>query len=99
MNITEGKTLAPSEQPVVVVVCVNQRIGPMAVSCGGSNSEAIADALQAGIEGRGLSAKVERIHCLGLCAKGPNVRFVPGGSWFHEVIPDDAETILDHLAG
>jgi len=70
----------------------------MAVSCGGSDSEAVADALEAGIDSRNLNAKVERIRCLGLCAKGPNVRFVPGGSWFHEVNPEDAVEILNHLA-
>jgi len=99
VKIIAGKNVSTSDEPAVVVVCVNVRIGPRAVSCGGSDSEAIADALEAGIKSRDLNARVERIRCLGMCAKGPNVRFVPGGSWFNEVELNDADTILDHLAG
>lgn len=97
MKIIPGQSVAASAEPIVVVVCVNLRIGPMAVSCGGADSEAIADALEAGIRRRQINAKVERIRCLGLCSQGPNVRFVPGGSWFNQVAPGDAEAILDHL--
>jgi len=98
MIILEGKDVTAADQSPVVVVCVNVRIGPKAVSCGGSESQSIADALEAGIKARGLDATVERIRCLGLCAKGPNVRFVPGGAWFNEVAVTDAGAILDHLA-
>ena len=98
MKIIVGKDLSNTDEPTVIVVCVNVRIGPRAVSCGGRESEAIADALETGISARKLDAKVERIRCLGLCAKGPNVRLVPGGSWFNEVTIDDTPTILDHLA-
>ena len=98
MKIIEGKKIAATEGPTVIVVCVNVRIGAMAVSCGGSHSEAIAEALEAGVARRNLNARIERIRCLGLCAKGPNVRLVPGGSWFNEVAVEDAEAILDCLA-
>ncbi len=85
------------EKPQAVVVCVNRRLGPEAVSCAGRGSEAIAAALEDGIERRELGGGVVRLMCLGSCQHGPNVRFAPGGAWFSGVALDNVPEILDHL--
>ena len=97
MIVTESD-LETGGGKVTVVVCVNVRLGAKAQSCGGSDSEEIAEALEAGIEARGLAAEVARIHCLGLCSLGPNVRLVPNGNWYNQVALGDAEAILDDLS-
>ncbi len=97
MIVSEGN-LETGGGEVTVVICVNVRLGAKSVSCGGSDSEAIAEALQSGIEERGLAAKIDRIHCLGLCSMGPNVRVVPNGNWYHEVSLNDADAILNDLS-
>jgi (2Fe-2S) ferredoxin len=61
-------------------------------------SEKIADAIESGLQERGLSLQVERIHCLGECAEGPNLRLAPGGKFFHHVKLADVPAILDEIA-
>jgi len=97
VKIIEASRDSESPPLSTIVICVNERFGPKAVSCGGSDSAAIADAVDAGLKERQLAFEVDRIHCLGLCAKGPNLRFFPGGDWFNEVTVDDVPEILDRL--
>ena len=97
MRIVEGNRDQDSEPLSTIVVCVNERLGATAISCGGSDSVTIADALEAGVQARELDVVIDRVHCLGLCTRGPNVRFIPGGDWFTEVKPADADRILDRF--
>jgi (2Fe-2S) ferredoxin len=88
--------------PITVTVCVNRREpagGIVMPSCGARGSEAIAEAIEAGIAARGLPARFATIRCLGLCQKGPNVRVAPSNSWFHEIKSEDVPALLDALAG
>jgi (2Fe-2S) ferredoxin len=98
LKIIAANRTAASAALSTIVICVNERFGVSSVSCGGSNSVAIADALEAELKVRNLSAEIDRIHCLGLCARGPNVRFIPGGDWFNEVTVDDVPEIIDRFA-
>jgi len=97
VKIIEASRDRESPALSTIMICVNERFGPTAVSCGGSDSVAIADAVESGLKERQLVIEVDRIHCLGLCAKGPNLRFFPGGDWFNEVTVADVPQILDRL--
>ena len=57
----------------------------------------MADALEAGVRERGIDVQIERLVCFGLCAKGPNMRRIPGGDFLHNVTMDDIARILDEL--
>lgn len=81
----------------VVRVCVNRRLRSDQPSCAANGSEALADALEAGIAGRCLDVRLERSVCMGHCTKGPNVRFVPGGPFRFGCGPGDVEALLDAL--
>ena len=98
MKIIDAKRDAESDPLTTIVICVNERLGAASVSCGGTGSVAIADALKAGLQSRNLDAIVDEVHCLGLCARGPNIRFFPGGDWFNEVTVQDVPEILDRYA-
>ena len=78
-----------------IAVCTNWRFGQK--SCGGSGGEEIAAALEEALAEAGLDIPVERIQCFGHCAKGPNVRLLPGGPFFHQVSEDDLQEIVDAL--
>ena len=80
-----------------LLVCINRSYRADLKSCGGSGSDAIADALEAGIKDRGLPIEFERIRCFGWCYRGPNIR-IEGGAAMHGVTPDDVPRILDALA-
>lgn len=80
--------------PEELLICVNQRLG--AVSCGGRDSAAIANALETGIAARGLDIEVLRIHCFGRCESGPNLRLI-GKPFHHRVRLEKIESLLDDL--
>ncbi|MBF0269066.1 MAG: (2Fe-2S) ferredoxin domain-containing protein [Alphaproteobacteria bacterium] len=86
-----------SERPSGIVVCINNRFTASRPSCALGGSEAIADALEQGLLERGLALTVERLHCLGECAKGPNLRLTPGGRFFHHTKLADVPAILDEI--
>jgi NADH:ubiquinone oxidoreductase subunit E len=83
---------------IEIIICVNRRYGRDSVSCAQRGSEAVADALEAEIQARGLSAVLVRIHCFGKCAQGVNLRIAPGGRFFHGVTLGDLPRVLDYLA-
>jgi (2Fe-2S) ferredoxin len=97
LKIIEANRTADSKPLATIVICVNERFGATSVSCGGANSVAIADAVEAELKSRSLDIEVDRIQCLGLCSQGPNVRFFPGGDWFNQVTVDDVNEILDRF--
>ena len=81
-----------------LTVCVNVRPeNGISISCGPRGGADIADAIQAEIERRKLDIGIETIKCLGLCARGPNVRLAPGSSWFHGVRVSDVAELVDHV--
>ena len=97
MKIIEANRSADSAPLSTIMVCVNVRFGVGSAGCGGAGSVNIADDLEAGLKDRNMEMIVDRIHCLGLCNQGPNVRFYPGGDWFKEVALEDVPAILDRL--
>lgn len=80
-----------------VIVCVNQRSNPRQPSCGARGGLAIANALEQGIVAQGIKSQVERFYCLGECHRGPNLRFLPGGQFYHGVRLEDVPMLLDML--
>lgn len=82
-----------------VVVCVNDRLSRSRPSCALGGGERIAKALEAEIVRRGLTLQVERVHCLGECASGPNLRLFPAGRFFSKVRVEDAAAIIDEAEG
>jgi len=80
-----------------VTVCVNERPPPHP-SCGRRGSPEIVNALRDGLATRGLKYEVLTIKCLGPCAKGPNVRVAPSGSFYFAVSLADVPALVDSLA-
>jgi (2Fe-2S) ferredoxin len=78
-------------------ICVNRRFGSDRPSCGTRGSEAIADAIEAGVRDRGIDVTIERIVCFGMCNDGPNMRLVPGGAFHKAVEMDQVDDILSTL--
>lgn len=83
--------------PQSVMVCINRRFRGDQPSCAARGSEAIADAVEAGIAQRRIAIKMERVICLGQCTKGPTVRFAPGGRFNLGTRLEDVSAILDEL--
>ncbi|HAT50551.1 MAG: (2Fe-2S) ferredoxin domain-containing protein [Nitrospirae bacterium] len=77
-----------------LIVCVKQR-SQTSDSCAGRGSLALADQLQQGIRKKGLNIDLEKVHCLGECHQGPNMRLAPGGEFFHGVEAKDIAMIID----
>ncbi len=74
---------------VRLVLCTNRRMGN-APSCGArGNREVLAALLAQGFE-------AEAGPCLGMCARGPNVKILPGGTVLHAAT---AARVAAHLDG
>ncbi len=86
-----------NERITTIIVCVNDRFTASKPSCARGQSVAIADELERLVAERGLPLSVERLHCLGECALGPNLRLAPGGKFFHHVKLADVTSILDEI--
>lgn len=85
--------------PRIVLVCINRRFRGDQPSCAARGSEAVADAIEAGIVERRLRVKLERSICMGQCTKGPTVRFAPGGRFNLGTNLEDVPAMLDELQG
>ena len=80
-----------------VTVCINDRDERFAPCCGRHGGPEIAAALRAAVAQRALDVDVQTIRCLGLCAKGPNLRIAPSGSLYHALSVDDVPAVVDAL--
>lgn len=83
--------------PRTVLVCINRRFRGDQPSCAARGSEAVADAIDAGIAARNIQVKLERSICMGQCTKGPTVRFAPGGRFNLGTNLEDVPKMLDEL--
>lgn len=89
--------MSDSSQLTPIFVCVHKRFSN-APGCADRGGVDIADALEAGIKARNLQVRIQRMHCLGHCEVGPNVRLGPGGEYIHHVSLDDIEDVLNQIA-
>jgi NADH:ubiquinone oxidoreductase subunit E len=80
---------------ISLIACIKDRVTGRP-SCGGRGSVGIIDQIEGALKEKKLPIPVERIQCLGECAKGPNMRIAPGGRFFYGV---NQETIPEVLAG
>src|SRR4051812_696084 len=87
---------AESTKPASVTVCVNVREGTHP-SCGKRGSPEVLAALEKGLAERGLGFQVLTLKCLGPCAKGPNIRVAPSGSFYMAVSVADVPALMDSL--
>jgi len=64
--------------------------------CRASESDAIVENLREGLEVLGLQEKVQVIMtgCFGFCEKGPIVNVLPDNTFYVQVKPEDAQTII-----
>ena len=62
----------------------------------GGGAEAIAEALESGIQDRGFPAELTRVHCFGRCNNRPTRRIV-GRPFRHRVTLNDVKPLLDEL--
>jgi NADH:ubiquinone oxidoreductase subunit E len=81
---------------ISLVACIKERFTSRP-SCGVRGSIAIIDKIEAEIKKREWPILVERIRCLGECAKGPNMRIAPGGKFFYGMTEAKIPEILDEL--
>jgi len=88
----------PAPKPTLLI-CINKRMDTTRPSCGYRGSIELADAIEKGVAERELGLEIERIHCLGHCQKGPTMRLAPGGKFYLGKGVDDADAVLDDLAG
>jgi len=65
--------------------------------CHASESDVIVCNLRDELEARGLSDKVQVIltGCFGFCEKGPIVKVMPDNTFYVQVKPEDAQTIIE----
>ena len=87
----------PSEKQRTLNICINFRAGNLIPSCGAVGSKELADALEAGIEERGLPLTLRRLHCMGKCYIGPTVKLSHGGPFVIGAKDTDVPQILDWL--
>jgi (2Fe-2S) ferredoxin len=80
-----------------VTVCVNDRDERFAPCCGRHGGPEIVTAIREAVAGRKLDVDVQTIQCLGLCAKGPNIRVTPSGSLYHAMNVGDVPAFMDSL--
>ena len=76
-----------------IMVCIKRRFTHQE-SCAARGSEALAAKLEAAIVEGGLTVRVHRFPCLGMCEYGPNMKVV-GGELFHHVCEADLPKILE----
>ena len=90
-QIANTEREAQADIPQAVNVCV-------AAGCLSCQSQAVKDALDKEVAGRGPSAhcKIKGVGCMGLCAEGPLVSTSDGILYKH-VAPSDAGALLDAL--
>ncbi|GBG13839.1 2Fe-2S ferredoxin [Novimethylophilus kurashikiensis] len=81
-----------------LVVCTMRRYAPNPHSCGNSGGLDIAEALEKNVAEQGLSVGIERIPCLSLCQKGPNVQLQPEGKNWHGASCRDVEEIVAYTS-
>jgi NADH:ubiquinone oxidoreductase subunit E len=78
---------------IKLIACIKDR-STSRPSCAGRGSVAIIDKIEADIQKKGLPVAVERMRCLGECAKGPNMRIAPGGNFFYGITEDKIPEVL-----
>lgn len=79
-----------------LVVCTNRRLTINSPSCGARN-DILAAHLERLISERQLPITIEYRKCLGQCDKGPNIRLVPSGKFFHNVVENDLPLIINEI--
>ncbi len=70
--------------------------------CHASNSQELMENLRKAIKARGLEndVKVVQTGCFGFCAQGPIVKIMPDNVFYVQVMPEDAEEIVEkHVVG
>jgi (2Fe-2S) ferredoxin len=87
-----GSTARPT-----VTVCINDRDERFAPCCGRHGGPEILAAIRDTVAGRRLNVEVQTIQCLGLCAKGPNLRVTPSGSLYQFMEVGDVPAFIDAL--
>lgn len=97
MSADDGKEDSTGAAPHVILVCINRRFRGDQPSCAARGSEAVADAIEAGIVERNIDVRLERSICMGQCTKGPTVRFAPGGRFNLGTNLDEVPVMLEEL--
>lgn len=95
--MSNSEPVSAPVKPKLLMVCVNRRFRVDEASCSARGSQAIADALEAGIRERKIDIKIERSVCLGQCQIGPSIRLAPGGRFILGKSIDDVGELLDEL--
>jgi len=88
----------PSEMLITtLVICINKRFRIDQRSCAMGGSPELVKMIESGVKARRINIKIETTVCFGHCSKGPVMRMIPGGKFYHEVCKDDIAGIVDEL--
>ncbi|HUB66902.1 MAG TPA: NuoF family protein [Candidatus Methylacidiphilales bacterium] len=98
MQLEELKAMAEKEKATRKPICVRCC---MSAGCMSSQSAEIKQAMEKAVADRNLGDRVEvrRVGCMGLCGQGPLVSVEPEGVLYERVMPENAATIVEALAG
>lgn len=77
-----------------ILVCINHRANPNTPSCHARGSQQVLAQLSLQLKQENIKIAVEKVQCLGYCDKGPNVRLVPNGRFFHNVTSESLKEII-----
>ena len=77
-----------------ILVCINHRANPNTPSCHARGSQQVLAQLSLQLKQENIKIAVEKVQCLGYCDKGPNVRLVPNGRFFHNVTSESLTEII-----
>lgn len=80
-----------------IVICVNRRFSAQKPSCAARGAEEVAEELELALERHDLPFEVQRVYCLGLCERGPNLRLAPGGRFYTGFALDDIDNLIEEL--
>jgi len=87
-----------SNNPLHLVVCINQRFGYGQKSCVTSGSLKLIPQIKQLLKAGHLDISVVEQVCLGKCEQGPTMRIAPGGPFFFEVSESNLPDIVQQIS-
>lgn len=83
--------------PHHINLCIHKRFTPDVPSCGMRGSEQLKPLIEDALARAGLVLPVRTLHCLGQCARGPNLLVVPNGRIFNGFSAEQLPSLVNYL--
>lgn len=78
-----------------ILVCTNHRANPNTPSCHARGSQQVLAQLSSLLKQEDIKIAIKEVQCLGYCNRGPNVKLVPNGRFFHNVASESLKEIVN----